>query len=348
MSMTRDFSELFDPDSLPLLVAEVGLAHEGSLGLAHRFIDAVATTGADVIKFQTHIAAAESSQHEQFRVPFSYQDTSRYDYWQRTSFSQEQWLGLKQHAEQENLIFLSSPFSIEAVDMLEAIGIVAWKVGSGELASRRMIERMAATAKPIIASTGMSSWNEVKSLEKTLQRIAPERHVILQCTTEYPTEPHSVGMNIFDQFCANLSCPVGFSDHSGTIWPSLIASSRGARFLEVHVSLSSYLFGPDISSSLDIQDLRYLSDGIKFVHAMMQNPVDKDILSAHKAPLKKLFAKSAVARRNLSPGEILDESMVSFRKPGIGLTESELDGLLGRKLFRHIKENDFLSHEDFQ
>ena len=246
------------------------------------------------------------------------------------------------------MIFLSSPFSAEAVRLLEALGIVAWKVGSGEVGSRRMLEEMAATGKPIIASTGMSSWDEVMSLEQILQRIAPKRHVILQCTTEYPTQPHSVGMNIFDNYYSALACPVGLSDHSGTIWPSLIASSRGARFLEVHVTLSPYLFGPDIASSLDIEHLDQLSRGIRFVHDMLKNPMDKDRSAAEKVPLKKLFGKSAMALRHLEAGESLDESMVSFRKPGIGITESEFDELIGRKLSKNIQQNSFLTLEDIQ
>src|SRR5262245_27212148 len=111
-----------------LIIGEVAQAHDGSLGIAHAFIDAIAVSGADAIKFQTHIAAAESTPGEPWRVKFSRQDTSRYDYWKRMEFTEEQWIGLKQHAEEKGLLFLSSPFSLQAVEMLERVGVAGWKV----------------------------------------------------------------------------------------------------------------------------------------------------------------------------------------------------------------------------
>jgi N,N'-diacetyllegionaminate synthase len=344
----RPVTDIFNANTRPFLAAEVGLAHEGSLGLAHKFIDAVATTGADAVKFQTHIAEAESSPEEKFRVSFSYEDATRFDYWKRTAFTVEQWAGLKKHAEEKGLVFLSSPFSLEAVELLETIGIAAWKIASGELGSRRMLEQIAATGKPIIASTGMSSWDEVNELHTTLARIAPARHTILQCTTEYPTPSTHVGMNIFDDYRSRLQCPVGISDHSGTIWPAIIAASRGARFIEVHVTLSPHMFGPDIASSLTVEKLTELSQGLDFVHGMLQNPIDKDALATQKAPLKKLFGKSALALEPLRAGEIVHDRVIAFRKPGIGLSEAEFDALTGRKLTKNISSGTFLKTEDFK
>src|SRR5258706_2002404 len=128
-----------------LIIAEVAQAHDGSLGLAHAFIDAIAAAGADAVKFQTHIAAAESTPEEPWRVKFSSQDASRYDYWKRMEFSEEQWRGLQQHAEEKELLFLSSPFSLEAVELLERVGVCAWKIASGEVSNAPMFARMADT-----------------------------------------------------------------------------------------------------------------------------------------------------------------------------------------------------------
>lgn len=343
----RQIAEIFSHLGRPYLIAEVGLGHDGSLGMAHAFIDAVAMTGADAVKFQTHIADAESSPQEQFRVHFSFQDLTRYDYWRRTSFSPEQWAGLKGHADEKGLVFLSSPFSLEAVDLLQNLDIQAWKIASGELGSRRMLDRLAATGKPIIASTGMSAMQDVESLAMTLRRIAPSRHAILQCTTEYPTPPEHVGINVFEDYCARLECPVGLSDHSGTVWPSIVAASRGARVLEVHVTMSPHMFGPDVSSSLTVAQLAELARGLDFVHGMLSHPLDKDAAAADKAPLRKLFSKSAMALRALPAGEIPDDSSVSFRKPGIGLDEATFDALAGRPLTQGVAAGAFLQPEDF-
>ena len=142
------------------LIAEIGQAHDGSLGILHSYIDAVATTGVDAIKFQTHIAEAESSAAEPFRVNFSYEDATRYDYWHRMSFTKAQWIEIKKHCEEVGLEFMSSPFSQSAVDLLEEIDVKRYKIGSGEVNNFLMLEKIAKTGKPIILSSGMSSFVE--------------------------------------------------------------------------------------------------------------------------------------------------------------------------------------------
>src|SRR5919199_282482 len=139
-----------------LVIGEVAQSHDGSLGLAHAFVDAIADAGADAVKFQTHIAAAESTPGEPWRVRFSQQDVTRYDYWRRMEFTEEQWHGLKSHSEQRGLLFLSSPFSVEAVELLSRVGVAAWKVASGEVGNAPMFERMAAAGVPVLLSSGMS------------------------------------------------------------------------------------------------------------------------------------------------------------------------------------------------
>lgn len=344
----RQITDIFDPSTRPMLVAEVAQSHEGSLGQAHAFIDAVAATGADAIKFQVHIASAESTPAEEFRIKFSRQDATRYEYWRRMEFTPEQWAGLKTHAEEKGLLFIASPFSMEAVELLENLNVCAWKIASGELESRRMIERMAATAKPLIASTGLSARQEIRDLAAQLAALAPKRYAILHCTTAYPTPADQVGLNVLEDMRNELDCPVGLSDHSGTVYPCLLATYLGARFLEVHVTLSQHMFGPDVSSSLTIEALRELVRGVDFIFAMRTHPVDKDALSRTKAPLKKLFGKSAVALQDLKAGETVQDASVAFKKPGQGLSEREYDALAAKKLTRGVKAGAFLQKEDFQ
>ena len=143
------------------IIAEIGQAHEGSLGIAHSYIDAMAQAGVNAIKFQTHIAEAESSEFEPFRVKFSYEDDSRFDYWKRMEFSEDQWIGLKKHCEDKGMEFLSSPFSCAAVDLLENIGVKRYKIGSGEVNNLLLVKKIINTGKPIILSSGMSSFAEL-------------------------------------------------------------------------------------------------------------------------------------------------------------------------------------------
>jgi len=178
-----------------LIIGEVAQAHDGSLGLAHAFIDAIADAGADAVKFQTHIAAAESTPGEPWRVKFSKQDATRYDYWKRMEFTEQQWLGLRRHADDRGLFFLSSPFSVEAVELLERVGVAAWKLASGELASSAMLDRMLESRIPMIVSTGMSGLPEIDTVVERIQS-AKIPLAVLQCTTAYPCPPERVGLNL--------------------------------------------------------------------------------------------------------------------------------------------------------
>jgi len=340
--------DIFDYSRLPFVIAEVALSHDGSLGLAHAFIDAVARTGVDAIKYQTHIAEAESSALETFRVQFSKADATRYDYWRRTEFTEAQWVGLKEHAEEKGLVFLSSPFSIEAVNLLDRIGVAAWKVPSGETGSRRMLERMARTGRPMLVSTGMSAYGEVDEIVKRLDALCAKRYAVFQSTTQYPTPPEVVGMNVLGEYMRRYDCPIGLSDHSGTIFPSLIACWRGARLIEVHVTLSRDMSGPDLSSSLTVDQLTLLVQGIRFVHTMRSNPVIKDVIAAEKGELRRLYGKSAIATRTLKVGEIVNEQDITFRKPGHGLSERTFDAYLGRKLKQPVAKGKFFEEEDFE
>ena len=143
------------------IIAEIAQAHHGSIKLAHDYIDAMAKTGVDAIKFQTHIAEAESSIHEPFRIKFSTQDKTRFDYWKRMEFTLAQWKELKNHCNEVGLEFLSSPFSNAAVDLLEEVGVSRYKIGSGEVTNLLLLEKIAKTTKPVILSSGMSSFKEL-------------------------------------------------------------------------------------------------------------------------------------------------------------------------------------------
>jgi N-acetylneuraminate synthase len=257
-----------DSSSRCLIIAEVAQSHDGSLGTAHAYIDAVARAGADAVKFQTHIAAAESTPEEPWRVHFSPQDATRYDYWKRMEFTEDQWKGLAEHARRSGLVFLSSAFSLEAVEMLERVGVPAWKVGAGEVTNLPMLERMARTGKPVLLSSGMSSWGELDAAVATVRHHGAEV-AVLQCTTQYPCPPEKVGLNVIAQIRERYGCRVGLSDHSGTIHAGLAAAALGASLLEVHVTFSPECFGPDVPASITTAGLVQLAEGVRDVAALL-------------------------------------------------------------------------------
>lgn len=323
-------------------MGEVGNAHDGSLNTAHAYINVIAKSGAHAVKFQTHIAAAESSPGEPFRVQFSYADATRYDYWKRLEFTATQWKGLKDHAEQAGLVFLSSPFSPEAVDLLQGLGIAAWKVASGEINNLPMLERMARTKKPLLISTGMGYMDEIdQAVEICRTQAAP--YLIFHCTTAYPVPPEKAGLNVIGELIQRYGCPVGYSDHSGDIVAGLAAAVLGISALEVHVTFSRECFGPDVPASLTPPELAQLAQGLKVVRTMTDNPVRKDELTRQLEPMRKLFCKSIVYARDLAAGTTLRAEHLGGRKPGDGVPVAQIPRLVGRRLKSAVAQGQPLS-----
>jgi N-acetylneuraminate synthase len=330
-----------------LIVAEVAQAHDGSLGMAHAFIDAIASAGADAIKFQTHIADAESTPQEPWRTKFSQQDATRYDYWKRMEFTEEQWLGLKQHADERGLIFLSSPFSVDALELLRRLGVAAWKVASGETANIPLLDRMLAAGLPVILSTGMSPLNEIDFAVECI-KAGRVPLIVLQCTTAYPCPPEKIGLNLISEFRERYDCAVGLSDHSGTIYPGLAAVACGIQMLEVHVTFSRELFGPDVPASITTAELKQLVEGVRFIEKMMVNPVDKEAIAEEFDELRSAFTKSIVACKNLKAGSILKADDLTLKKPGTGLPPARLADIIGRRLKRSVTADTLIEESDFE
>ncbi len=347
-------SKAFDIGGRPIgggapcfVILEVGQAHDGSLGLAHQFIDAAAEIGADAVKFQTHIAAAESTLDEPFRVKFSRQDENRYAYWRRMEFTAEQWVGLAAHCAERKLLFLSSAFSVAAVELLARIGMPAWKVASGELGSRAILEAMKATGAPFLVSSGMSPWAELDALVAELREAGRDR-AVLQCTTRYPTPLEQVGLNVMAEMRTRYGCPVGLSDHSGAPYATMAAIARGADVIEAHLTLDRRMFGPDVPASLTVAEFREV---VAFRDALARidaHPVDKDAMAQELAPLRAMFRRSLAPERALARGTILEAGMLAAKKPSTGIPETRLADVLGRRLARDVVPERLLRWEDLE
>src|ERR671917_1321021 len=311
-----------------VVVGEVGQAHDGSLGMAHAFVDAIADAGADAVKFQTHIAAAESRTDEPWRVKFSYCDDTRYEYWKRMEFTPQAWDGLWQHAQDRGLAFLSSPFSLEAVELLRRVGVAAWKVASGEVANPQLLDAVAQTGQPVLLSSGMSGWSELDAAVARLRAGGAGPLAVLQCTSAYPVAPQRVGLHVLGEIQQRYGRVAGLSDHSGTIFPALAAVVFGGRVIEVHVTLSREMFGPDVAASVTSSELRLLVDGVRYVEAALAAPVDKDEVAVELAPMRALFGRSLVARRAVPDGHVLAAGDLTAKKPGDAIAPARLESLI--------------------
>ncbi|MBX7060253.1 MAG: N-acetylneuraminate synthase family protein [Pyrinomonadaceae bacterium] len=329
-----------------LLIGEVAQTHDGSLGAAHAFIDAIAAAGADAVKFQTHIAEEESTPDEPWRVKFSPKDESRFEYWKRMEFTKDEWRGLKVHADERNLLFLSTPFSERAVEMLDEIGMRVWKVASGEVGNIPLLKRITAKRGPVILSSGMSGWDELDIAVSTI-RDAGSPLAVLQCTSSYPCPPEQVGLNVLAALRDRYGVAMGLSDHTGNIFASLAAVTLGAEVVEVHVTLSREMYGPDVPASLTTQELRQLVDGTRQIEQIQAAPVDKDLAAKDLSELRSIFTKSVVASRALPVGTTIAEEDLKLKKPGTGIPARELPQLIGRKIKQAVLANEMLQERHF-
>lgn len=328
------------------IIAEIAQAHDGSLGTAHSMMDAAAEAGVDAVKFQTHIAEAESSVHEPWRKRFSPQDETRFGYWKRMEFTEEQWHGLKKHADELGLAFISSPFSDEAVELLQRVGVAAWKVASGEVNNHMMIGKMCEGGEPVILSSGMSGMDEIAdTVEFIKSKNVPA--CVLQCTTSYPTAADQVGINMLPVFAEKFDIAMGLSDHSATIFPGLIAAWQGAQVLEVHLTLTRRAFGPDVVASLTVEEMSELVRGVRYVETMRATPHEKAEVNEDVVAMRAIFMKSLVANQDMKAGAEIANGDLGARKPGSGISVRRHDEFIGRKLARDVTALEPLQEEDF-
>lgn len=329
----------------PYVIAEVSQNHDGSLGQAHAFIDAVKMTGADAIKFQTHFADEESSKYEPFRVKFSYEDDTRYDYWKRMEFTEGQWKGLYDHAMEAGLEFLSSPFSLKALNILNDIGVTAWKFGAGEVFHEELLDAAIRTGKPILLSTGLSTYDDIdRQIEKVRNNGNPV--ILFQCVTAYPSAADMIDISLIEKFIERYGCVVGISDHSSTIYPSLAAVTLGAKAVEVHVTMSPHMFGPDVKASVTLDRLKDIVEGVHFIADMLQCHTDLSARDESRENLKKVFSKSLFARADIAEGICVTEDMLIAKKPDIGVPADRKKYIVGKKVKRWIGSGEPLQMED--
>ncbi len=330
------------------IIAEIGQAHDGSLGILHSYIDALAETGIDAIKFQTHIAEAESSQHEPFRVNFSYEDKTRYDYWDRMGFTKEQWQGIKKHCDEVGLEFMSSPFSQAAVDLLEEVGVKRYKIGSGEVTNYLMLEKIAKTNKPIILSSGMSSFQEIDDAVAFIQTFGNDLSIV-QCTTSYPTPYDRLGLNVITELKEKYpKLKIGLSEHTGSIYAGIAATAIGAELLEFHAVFDRRIFGPDAKSSMTIDEIKQLVEGVRNIEASLANPINKSDNSQY-TDLKKIFEKSLAINKDVKKGHTIRFDDLEAKKPkGYGIDASQFRNVIGKKLKSDKSQYDFIKTEDLE
>jgi N-acetylneuraminate synthase len=320
------------------VIAEAGMNHDGSLGNAIRLAEVAAECGADAVKFQLHDAVAETTRDAPAPPYFTHE--SRWEYFERTAFTDAQWLTLREACRAAGIEFLCSVFSLEAVERLERLGVERYKIGSGEVSNLELVRRVAATGKQMLLTSGMSSWAELDAAVEA----AGDRVVVLQCTSEYPTPPERVGLNVLAELSTRYGRPVGLSDHTLGPYAAFAAVALGATVVEKHFTLSRELYGPDARFGAEPHELEDLVDGIRAIETMLESPVDKDDLAPY-AEMKRVFEKSVVAVADIPAGAVLERDMLAAKKPGTGIPARLLPELIGRRARTDIAADTVLTED---
>ena len=329
----------------PLVIAEIGINHGGSLDVAKSMVLAAHLAGSEMVKHQTHFVEDEMTEEAKLIFPPN-ADVSIWEVMKRCALSPDDEIQLKKYTESLGLIYISTPFSRAAADFLNDIGVPAFKIGSGECNHLPLIRHIARFGKPIIMSTGMQT---IESLRPSVQVLddAKIEYALLECTNLYPSPPEIVSLQGIVQLQkAFPNAHVGFSDHSIGPTMALSAVSLGACILERHFTDTRYRKGPDILCSMDPAELRFLIDRSREIHTALHNPKQRT------APEEDvyLFARSSVvADKNLPEGHVITESDIWARRPGSGeISVQYFDKLIGGKLTRAVKRNDQLLWSDLQ
>lgn len=326
------------------IIAEVGSTHDGSLGNALKSIEMAASAGATHCKFQTHIAEFETLRNAPNPHYFSAED--RYKYFERTAFDEDSYYRLVDKCESLNITFMSSPFCLEAVDLLERIGCRSFKIPSGEVTCTPLIERLALVDGEIFLSSGMSSWDELDRAVRILDD-SGANYTVMQCSSEYPCSPENVGWNVFSEMQQRYGMPVGFSDHTSGVAASVLAVAAGVRTIEKHFTLSNLLYGSDAANSLDPCAFKRFCIELRDACSILDNKVDKDAVGKYR-DMKVVFEKSVVSKKKLDPGHVITEADLAFKKPGLGISASNYQDLLGRILTISVSPDHLFAWRDFE
>jgi N-acetylneuraminate synthase len=326
-----------------IVIAEVGSVHDGSFGNALKLIDACAAAGADVVKFQTHIASAETLRNAP--MPPYFKGEPRFEYFERTGFTEARWRELAAHCKEKGVGFLSSPFSIEAVGLLDRVGVDAFKIPSGEVSNLPMLDRIASTGKTVLLSSGMSDWRELDAAVAVLKRGGAL--MVMQCATAYPCPPEQVGLNVIGEMRARYKVPIGYSDHAFGPAAALAAAAHGAVAIEKHFTFSRAMYGSDAANATEPGEFRDLVQWLRQIWRMVGHPVNKDDVTPY-AEMKRIFEKSVIAARPIPAGKVIEAADLAYKKPGDGISAARWREVIGRTAARDLAPEHKLMMQDLR
>jgi len=328
---------------MTLVIAEIGINHNGDIFKARQMIRDVAKAGCPVVKFQSHVVEDEYIPAARDIVPAN-ADENIYDMMKRCSFTEAQERGLKQYTEELGMTYLCTPFSRAATDRLERMGVVAYKIGSGECNNYPLIKNIVSKGKPIILSTGM---NDFPAIDKAVDIIGDQLYAILHCVSEYPTPYEHVNLPRMLELKERYHVKVGLSDHSIGIYTALAAVALGASVVEKHFTSDRTWLGSDIPISIIPSELEALVRGASAIGAALHDG-RHDVLSSQESTARFAFA-CVVALRDIHAGDAFTPSNLWVKRPGTGMIPaSQYDAILGKLAQRDIPKDAQLEWDDYK
>lgn len=331
----------------PFLIAEVAQAHLGNLKNVFKYIDKISVLKIDAIKFQTHIAEFESTYDEPFRNKIK-KFNSRFDYWKSVEFTENEWMKIKLYCKKKKIIFLSSVFSVESIKLLSKIGLKTWKIGSGECNSMDILNylRSKKSSDSIIISTGLMNNQKIRHIYNFFKKKNPL--CIMHCVSEYPSKFSTLGFNNINELNKKYKCIIGYSDHSGSVFPILYAISKGVPVIEFHVKINEDKQNIDRSSSINIKDLSLIAEANNAFDIFKKKKINKKNYKPSQKKMLKIFSKSLSLRNDKKVNEILSFKDLTLKKPGGGISYESIDNIIGKKLRKNVSSKKIIRYSDLK
>ncbi|MFB5166833.1 N-acetylneuraminate synthase [Parageobacillus toebii] len=335
-------------DSYPtFIIAEAGVNHNGNIELAKKLIKAAKNAGADAVKFQTFSTdrtITRNAPQAKYQKENTGKEESQYDMVKRLELSPEDHFTLARFAREEGIMFLSTPFDFESVDLLESIGVPAYKIGSGEITNTPLLRYIASKNKPIILSTGMSTLGEIEEAIHSIKEIGNNSIALLHCTSNYPPNIEDTNLYAIRTLQEAFKLPVGYSDHTIGITIPIAAVALGAKIIEKHFTLDKNLPGPDHLVSLEPEELKEMIESIRMVEKAFGNGIKRPVPSEFET--RVVARKSVVVKTPIKKDEIITMDKITFKRPGTGILPKDLHLVLNRRAKFNLDIDHIIKLED--
>lgn len=329
------------------IIAEAGVNHNGDCQTARELIKQAKWAGCDCVKFQTFKAerlVTYSAPMADYQIENTHKNDSQYQMLKKLELSQKQFIELKQYADRLNIDFLSTPFDEESAQELEKIGMTRYKISSGDLTNKPLLQKVALYHKPMLISTGMANMTEVDEAVGWIRECGNENIVLLHCTTNYPTPFSEVNMNAMLELEKRYGNSVGYSDHTPGIEISLMAVALGAVVIEKHFTLDKNMYGPDHKASLEPCEMKKMVDSIRNIEAAFGDGIKKPTASEIK--IADNARKSLVYARDICAGAILSKEDIICKRPGTGIKPKYMDSYIGKRVNKNCLKDTLVREDD--